>query len=256
MSMGHSLGTSRWCGPGVTRALFLDAARPAAWTLVGGSGLVAVVTGIRLLWGGSAVPDPLTWLAVVLLSVVWSQSVVLPAAGVVGTVAALARWGDEGAWTGARASGGCGRSLLPAVLLIGLATSTATAGVTLVLEPIARRAGRRVLHDGLAEVALLPGRMVESGDLALRARRVRDGVGEEVFVARGPVVLTARTATVVRQVLPLAHHGRGGRGAALVGAVGRVDLAPATDLLGADRALGAGEPRARCRGPAHRSRRR
>ena len=132
-----------------------------------------------------------------------SLELVLPAAGLVSVVSVLARWVEEGSWSGLRAVGASGRVLIPAVLAIGVLTGLGTAHATLVQGPMARRAAFRVVDDPLLRVGLWPGRTAELGEVTARPERlVTDEAGvvwmeELLFVGPG-VVGSARRARVVR----------------------------------------------------------
>jgi lipopolysaccharide export LptBFGC system permease protein LptF len=179
-------------GPG--RALLRDAAPVIVVAIAAVVGLGAVVSGARVLQTGAGAPPIGAWLVVVGLSVGPSLSIAIPCGAAAGGVAALARWCEEGAWTGLRASGRGGASLVASVLLIGALAGGGTAAVTLWVEPAARAAAARQLDDALAAFSPWPGRTTDLGELTVRAARVDGVLAEDVFFASDGVIGTARRA--------------------------------------------------------------
>lgn len=174
-------------------AFALEMARPAAVTLALFSGLSAAVAAIEVL-GGPITPGLRTWCAVVAGAVPAAWSMALPAAALVGTVAGLSRWVEQGGWTGLRAAGIGGRSLVPALVAVGFAAALPTLGMTTWGEPWVRRLVRRLASDDVA-VELRAG-PVAVGEIELWPARMNDGTAEEVFLAGRSVVGVARSARI------------------------------------------------------------
>ena len=171
-----------------------------AVTFGAGCAVAAVVAGVRTLWAGGVVVGPGSWSLLVLLAIPSLWSIVLPAVGAVGTVAAMSRWVDEGAWIGARSVGVRGRTLLPAVLVLGAALGTATAVMTLYGEPLVKRTSARVINEAAADVSLWPGELTDLGPVVVRPeRRDKTGYAEALFIAGDGLVGTAQRGRVVRR---------------------------------------------------------
>ena len=184
---------------------------PAMWTFAAGSALAAVMTGLQALWSGGLVPRPEAWLLLVILAVPASWGVVVPAAGGAGVVLALAKWCREGAWTGIRASGIGGRQLLLAVMLVGAFVSVIHVGMSVVVEPLVRRASHRQISTSASQIAIWPGTMVSFDSLTVQAERVDQDGAYQLFLASPDWVGTAESGRIVQTPGGPAIELRGGR---------------------------------------------
>ncbi len=171
--------------------LVLDAIAPATWTLLAGAVISAVLGAVSVLWPGALMLDAGSWLAVLAGSAVANLAIVLPAAGGVGVVAALGRWGDEGSWPGLMASGTRGRDLAAGALTVGMLVAVPSAVLSNAVEPMARAALHRAQWSATAETRLWPGRTVDFGSIALQPRSSSAGFADDLFIAVGGAVGSA-----------------------------------------------------------------
>ena len=178
-------------------ALLRDAIKPALWTLLGGSAIAAVIAGVRCLGAEAVVPDMATFGALTILAIPISWSIVLPISGLAGYVLALARWVDEGSWTGISAMAKSGRSLLPSAIFTGVLVAMATASMTLWLEPAARRQARHQLLGASADYSLSPGVTIDIGGIALRASAMEGPWARDLLFSNDAVVGMARRGRLV-----------------------------------------------------------
>jgi lipopolysaccharide export LptBFGC system permease protein LptF len=174
-------------------------AAPAFGWIFLGAGAIALVQGAVLpLVGGAVVLRPGAWLSVVLLSPLAALWILAPMISVGGSVAGLARWHQDGAWTGLQASGTRGGQLAPAVLLVGLLGALLTWGGTQWCGPYARGRIQEIVHNPAAMV-LVPKSESRVGDWVFSVRGVDGGWTTDLFFASPDGVGTATRARLVMQ---------------------------------------------------------
>ncbi|MBT3222589.1 MAG: LptF/LptG family permease [Proteobacteria bacterium] len=181
----------------LNRALLRDAIKPALWTLLGGSAIAAVIGGVRCLGTEAVVPDLATFGALTSLAIPISWSIIIPIAALAGYVLALAKWVDEGAWTGLSAMGKGGRTLLPSAISAGVLVAVGTASMTLWLEPAARQLARGQLLEASAGYSLSPGATLEIGGMQIRASAMEDGWARELLFSNAALVGMASRGRLV-----------------------------------------------------------
>lgn len=126
------------------------------------SGISATAGVIRAATEGG-ISDPGTLGLLGLLAIPIAAPIALPAGAATGAVSALARWVQEGAWGGLRASGIAGRGLLPAALALGLLAAAPTLGMTAWGEPALRREAARSAARHATSLGFWPGIPVTVG---------------------------------------------------------------------------------------------
>ena len=175
------------------------AVTPAMGWIFLGAGTVALVQGAVLpLVGGGVVLRPIAWLSVVLLSPLAGLWIIAPMVSVGSSVAGLARWNREGAWTGLRASGTRGVQLVPAVLFLGLVGALLTLLGTQFSGPFARGRIQDLVHNPAAMV-LVPQTESRVGEWVFSVREVGGGWTSDLFFSSPDGVGTAMRARLVLQ---------------------------------------------------------
>lgn len=178
----------------------------AAGRALGGLTVAAVAVFLLQGLGRTAVQPgvPATLRALVALLPA-AVELTVPVALLAGGALAGARLAERAELVGLAACGIPARRLVPGLLLVGALAAVGYAGLLHELAPRGRAAARAALSGSLSDLRVRPGEPVVVGQdrVLLRVERTGSGGWEEVFVAAGALVATARQGSVDEGLLRL-----------------------------------------------------
>jgi len=121
----------------------------------------------------------------------------LPVGLLFGLTASARAWREGGDWLALATAGrGC-RTVLPAVLVLGLLAGGLQALLSHQLEPRGRQRVRQALASAAGDLRLQPGRSLAVGGALIGARQVQGRELGEVVLATGATVVAARTGSLL-----------------------------------------------------------